>query len=540
MGMTNTQQLTLAKSYLGDGGAVFRKYCGLRASDPYCAAYVTTIFARGGNSALFYGGRICVGAPAAIAWCRKNLAQIPIALAMESDIVLFDWEPNGVPNHIGFADYPDGATILHTVEGNTSELNEKGETIRSGVVAKRTRTAKEIQAIFRPYFKATFDLSKPLTIDGRIHYNTIAKIQQALGIPVDGILGQETVKAIQKKAGVTQDGSWGPATTKAVQKLLGVPQDGLFGPESCKALQRWAEANASGKAPVKPTPEPVPAPTKVAVDGKMGPATVKATQKLFGTPEDGVISGQLKTLEKYYPAINAVTFGGGGSFLIMRLQKWLGKTQDGVLGKETIKAWQKLLGVKQDGYFGTDTCKAWQKYINEHEELGEGLKPSNADLIANKAVELAYTGSPKIAAYPTGKPTAEYKAALNKAYPDRSGWGKGPKAGASCDVYVGTVVRTSGVDKDFPRGLDQQQPYLDKSDKFKRVLNLTGRDLKEDELQDGDIITYRYKTGRGHICIWKDGKLKHAHLDKWYGRTTNQGGRFEIEGKKWIRVYRAK
>ena len=531
MGMTNTQQLTLAKSYLGDGGSVFRRYCGLRAGEPYCAAYVTTIFARGGNSALFFDGKICVGAPAAIAWCRKNLAQIPIALAMESDIVLFDWEPNGVPNHIGFADYPDGATALHTVEGNTTS---------KGIVAERTRTAKEIQAIFRPHFKATFDLSKPLVIDGKVGYNTIAKIQQALGIPVDGILGQQTVKAIQKKAGVTQDGSWGPATTKAVQKILGVPQDGFFGPDSCKALQRWAEANASGKAPVQPTPEPAPATTKVAVDGKMGPATVKATQKLFGTPQDGVISGQLKTLAKYYPAINAVGFGGGGSFLIMRLQKWLGKTQDGLLGKDTIKAWQKLLGVPQDGFFGTESCKAWQKYINEHDELGEGLKPTNADLIANKANELAYTGSPKDAAYPSGKPTKEYKAALNKVYPDRSGWGAGPKAGASCDVYVGTVIRSTGIDSDFPRGLDQQQPYLAKSSKFTCVLSLTGRDLKASDLQDGDIITYRYNSGSGHICIWKDGKLKHAHLNEWYGRTTTAGSRFKISGKKWIKVYRAK
>lgn len=529
MGMTNTQQLALAKSYLGDGGSVFRKYCGLRAGEPYCAAYVTTIFARGGNSALFFDGKICVGAPAAIAWCRKNLAQIPIALAMESDIVLFDWEPNGTPNHIGFADYPDGATILHTVEGNTTS---------KGIVAERTRTASEIQAIFRPHFKATFDLSKPLVIDGKIHYNTIAKIQQALGIPVDGILGLQTVKAIQKRAGVTQDGSWGPATTKAVQKLLGVKQDGFFGPDSCKALQRWAEANASGKTPIEPVPDPVPQ-TKVTVDGQMGPATVKATQKLFGTPQDGVISGQLKSLAKYYPTINAVKFGGGGSFLIMQLQKWLGKTQDGLLGKDTIKAWQKLLGVKQDGYFGTESCKAWQRYINEHDKLGEGLKPSAADLIASKATELAYSGSPKAAKYPSGKPTAAYKAALDKVYPNRSGWGKASKAGASCDVFTGTVVRST-IDSDFPRGLDQQQPYLAKSEKFACVLSLTGRDLKSSDLQNGDIITYRYKSGSGHICIWVDGKLKHAAHEEWYGRTSSEDGRFKIKGKKWIKVYRAK
>lgn len=164
----------------------------------------------------------------------------------------------------------------------------------------------------------------------------------------------------------------------------------------------------------------------------------------------------------------------------------------------------------------------------------------NAQKIAAKAIELAYSGAPSEAKYPGGRPTAAYAAALNRAYPKRSSWGAAPRAGASCDVFVGVCVVDSGVDPNFPRGLAKQWPYLEKSDAFECVIETTSSNLKESELRDGDIITYRNSSGGGHICIYAGGKLRHASYKKWYGRTTGPGGRLKISGKKWIRVYRAK
>ena len=108
---------------------------------------------------------------------------------------------------------------------------------------------------------------------------------------------------------------------------------------------------------------------KVTIDGDMGTATVKASQKLFGTPQDGIITGQLKANKKYYPQILSVSFGGGGSLMVKRLQAWLGVDSDGIIGPETVKAWQKKIGVKVDGYFGTESVKAWQKFLNEHDSV---------------------------------------------------------------------------------------------------------------------------------------------------------------------------
>lgn len=403
MGKNNIELLRFAESFKDKGGSIFRSYCGLGSKDPYCCAYITYLFQKGGDSALFYAGKKVVYCPNALSWCRANLAMVPLYMALPSDIIFFDWQPNGIPDHIGLVRERKSCDAIYTIEGNTS----------GGIVDYKTRPAKYVLGVYRPHFPATFDASKKLVIDGLAGYNTIAILQRALGVTVDGILGKGTVRALQKRAGATQDGHWGNGTSRAVQRMLGVKADGLFGPDSIKALQRWC-------------------------NGKVFPKQTKG---------------------------------------------------------------QKL---------------------------------------GDKANELAYSSSPSEAKYPSGRPKAAYKAALEKAYPNRSSWGKAPKVGASCDVFVGTCVRASGIDADFPRGLAEQWPYLAKSKKFTCALNLTSRNLKASDLKDGDIITYCYSKGGGHILIYYKGKLKHADVNDWYGRTTTEGGRFKIKGKKWIKVYRAK
>lgn len=367
--MNNRQQLSIAKSYIGYGGSIFRKYCGLPGGAPYCDAFVTTIFAKGGNSSLFCNGTKQTYVPTTLNILLRQMAMIPPYISMESDVVIFDWNDNEVPDHIGFIDEPISATEVWTIEGNTT-MYKNNKVVARGVVANRKRSIGEIQGIFRPQFPATFDTSKALVIDGYFHYSSIAMLQMMLGIKVDGILGQQTVKALQKWAGVSQDGYWGTNTSKAIQKKLNIEADGYFGPDSVKALQRHINSKVKPSATPKPQPDLEPKPVvKVAVDGDMGTATVKATQKLFGSVQDGVISGQLKANQKYYPNIIAVTFGGGGSLMVERLQRWVGAEVDGIIGPETVKAWQKKIGVAVDGYFGEKSVKAWQKYLNEHDSV---------------------------------------------------------------------------------------------------------------------------------------------------------------------------
>ena len=195
----------------------------------------------------------------------------------------------------------------------------------------------------------------------------------------------------------------------------------------------------------------------------------------------------------------------------------------------SIKADLKKL--KEAKAYGRALAKAILKYI------GVPMYVSNKTKIARAAALCAYEGAPAKAKYPSGKPKPEYKKALNAVYPDRSRWGVAPRAGASCDVFAGTCIRSSGVDSRFPRGLSDQIKYLPKSDKFKRVKN-----PKVSTLKSGDVIIYRRKNStKGHICIFVKGRIKHASYQKWYGRTTNNAATMlSTKGKAFVCVYRTK
>ena len=231
MGKNNRETYNYAKQFIGKGGATFRSYCGLPSGAAWCDAFVTYIFHKTDNASLFCGGKKQTYCPTTIKLCAKEMAQIPLYLAMPMDVIFFDWDRNGNPNHIGFVrDHKDTASI-YTIEGNTD----------GGKVAQKTRAGKYVQAVFRPHFKATFTLKK-LSVDGDCGYNTIAGLQKMLGCTVDGVLGLSTVKALQKWAGVSADGAWGKNTSKAVQKKIGATADGAFGKNSVIALQKYINA----------------------------------------------------------------------------------------------------------------------------------------------------------------------------------------------------------------------------------------------------------------------------------------------------------
>lgn len=289
--MSNTQMLALAKKYLGDGGAVFRRYCGLGASDPYCCAFVTYLFHESGNASLFYGGKKVTYCPTAIKWCNANLAMLPPYLAMPMDIIFFDWQPNGNPDHIGFVEAKDSCGAIYTIEGNTS--NKK----KNHVVAEKHRSTSYVQGVYRPHYKPNVTLKKGhIAEDGNFGYQSIYNMQWALKMSFhDGIFGKATVKALQKKVGVAQDGAFGPKTARAIQsKLLGFKGkgvDGEFGYKSTVALQKWVnKQNVVVTPTTKPSAKPT-TPTK--------PTTPAAKGYEGAFPDLIVHSGQ----RLYYSAI---------------------------------------------------------------------------------------------------------------------------------------------------------------------------------------------------------------------------------------------
>lgn len=115
--------------------------------------------------------------------------------------------------------------------------------------------------------------------------------------------------------------------------------------------------------------------SKLSVDGSWGKNTTKKSQKILGTVQDGIVSNQWKSCKKYLPncSTDSWKFGSSnkkGSAMVKSLQKLVGVSRDGIMGKGTVKALQKFLKKKGyysgsiDGKCGPGTVKAWQKYIN--------------------------------------------------------------------------------------------------------------------------------------------------------------------------------
>lgn len=264
--MTNTELLAIAKKQLGNSGSKYRKYVG--ASGNYCNMFVYWLFNANGCASLFplpatkYYRTYC---PDSIKWCRKNLAEIPPYIAMACDIIYMDWEPNGVPNHIGIVDHKISTAKIATVEGNTSGV-KNGKAV-SGIVAEKTRNTR-YTIIFRPHFKGTYK-KVPLKVDGDMGYQTIGGFQVVLSLSADTILGIATVKKAQAWAGAKQDGAWGKGTSKAIQSKLAKEGyytgkiDSEFGKQSVIGLQKYCNAKLFTVKTTKPT-APKPAAPKPA------------------------------------------------------------------------------------------------------------------------------------------------------------------------------------------------------------------------------------------------------------------------------------
>ena len=108
-------------------------------------------------------------------------------------------------------------------------------------------------------------------------------------------------------------------------------------------------------------------------DGWWGCDTSFKAEAVFHTPQDGIISGQSSSMQKYLthclmPSWKFIKPESvkNGSTLVKAIQKRIGGIEaDGVFGMKTCKRLQAFLGVEVDGWFGDKSVRAFQKWLNE-------------------------------------------------------------------------------------------------------------------------------------------------------------------------------
>lgn len=107
----------------------------------------------------------------------------------------------------------------------------------------------------------------------------------------------------------------------------------------------------------------------VSVDGYWGAETTLALQRIFGTTADGIVSSQYSGNRGILKACTGGwqwTNHPDGSQLITAIQKRLGVSADGIMGKQTVNALERHYGFGADGYLGapSNTVKKMQQAIN--------------------------------------------------------------------------------------------------------------------------------------------------------------------------------
>lgn len=183
--------------------------------------------------------------------------------------------------------------------------------------------------------------------------------------------------------------------------------------------------------------------------------------------------------------------------------------------------------------------KSGKEKVLQSQEF-EVIQPPGGIMIAEKALECAWPfgTSRSKCRYPSGVRTDEYTEALSIAYGSRSGWSRQTKAGASCDVFVGTVVRSCGYDEHFPRGLDDVEGYC--ANHPEKWENLGA--ISQSEMQPGDVVYQIFNSGVGHISIYVgDGHVANAHyIGKSYGIVEKASSKIKSAGRcRDFNVYRA-
>ena len=241
MSMTASKALAWAASQIGysrwddpEEGSLYGRWYAKRhgayygtSGVPFCAMFASWCLTDDDGNSVIPGGDFAY-VPYGINAARAAGQLVDPSSAAPGDLICFDWDGDGVADHVGLVEANYGAWV-QTIEGNTSS-GAAGSQSNGGGVWRRTRDWDSVCAVIRPsYGGAT-------TAAG---YTDITALQAAVGATADNVIGPDTTKRIYA---VVAASSWGgrqfPFGVEYVQQVIGTEADGIWGDASDEAHDR--------------------------------------------------------------------------------------------------------------------------------------------------------------------------------------------------------------------------------------------------------------------------------------------------------------
>ena len=148
--MSIQKVISSAVSHLGykegaNNDNIFAAKVGQPNNQPWCATFICAILKEGGETAAMPASASCEWIEA---WGVKSNRTRTKQTAKRGDLILFDFNKTGKPQHVGIAihDYDPKTNTIQTIEGNTGDANQAN----GDGVYKKTRQAEFIRTVIRP------------------------------------------------------------------------------------------------------------------------------------------------------------------------------------------------------------------------------------------------------------------------------------------------------------------------------------------------------------------------------------------------------
>lgn len=256
--MTATAQaiLNVARSQIGyrERPGNYTKYGAWYGLDParWCDMWVSWVAYEAGASGIIPKSAWVPGR-----WAAAQKAGRASRTPAVGDLVVYDFDRDGVPDHIELLEAVLGDGRITVIGGNTAPPAGTGSQSDGDGVWRKNRKTSAVLGFIRPAYARTTAArpapsaphvaTPPLVVDGVWGPRTTQRLQRVLHLtPTDGVFGTRTVTALQrwlrvKPTGVMTGPTKDALTSRvALQHRIGVAKaDGIVGPVTIKALQRY-------------------------------------------------------------------------------------------------------------------------------------------------------------------------------------------------------------------------------------------------------------------------------------------------------------